>query len=377
MGKIRFDSDIVSGQIVQLKEAGKALKDVSEMMTLVSSCLNWKISSADLIHRRIDDYVKYVQSLENATSHLEEALEEISECYRNTERRLAENKQWNTISLTDDGEPVENKGGWDPFQFIRGLFHKENKEKYEVDSVVFDDKGKYGGDQGSAKGKIFGAKKELYDTVRKYHPEWNDKQIKKFLVKLNSEGCGYVAIANTIFMQYEGKEDEFKKKFGFDMYAKNGDLNYDQLIVDFYTATDNHWQDDEGNDFIYTEEDKSDVVGWGTIPESQKYRAELYLKEKGVNVNVQLGKEVTIKNYEELSKEGEVIINYHFGYIYDEKGKKVQFIEKGHSMTVTGVTDDGKFIVSSWGKKLYVDPDEIIDKNGKRTHFDFVYYQYG
>ena len=39
------------------------------------------------------------------------------------------------------------------------------------------------------------------------------------------EGCGYVAFANAIFKEYEGREAEFEKKFGFPMKDENGDLN--------------------------------------------------------------------------------------------------------------------------------------------------------
>lgn len=39
-------------------------------------------------------------------------------------------------------------------------------------------------------------------------------------------------------------------------------------------------------------------------------------------------------------------------------------------MTVTGVTEDGRFIVSSWGKRYYIDPD--TDYN--RLQFQQVRY---
>ena len=31
--------------------------------------------------------------------------------------------------------------------------------------------------------------------------------------------------------------------------------------------------------------------------------------------------------------------------------------DAGHAMTITGVTDDGRFIVSSWGETYYLDSD--------------------
>ena len=42
------------------------------------------------------------------------------------------------------------------------------------------------------------------------------------------------------------------------------------------------------------------------------------------------------------------------------------YIPGGHAITVTGVTDDGKWIVSSWGKKYYIDPNETFTyRDGK------------
>lgn len=35
-----------------------------------------------------------------------------------------------------------------------------------------------------------------------------------------------------------------------------------------------------------------------------------------------------------------------------------QKIEGGHAMSVTGVTSDGRMIVSSWGEKYYIAPYE-------------------
>ena len=45
--------------------------------------------------------------------------------------------------------------------------------------------------------------------------------------------------------------------------------------------------------------------------------------------------------------------------LYNEDGSKYRSDVGGHWMTITGVTDDGRYIVSSWGKKLYLKPDEL------------------
>ena len=52
------------------------------------------------------------------------------------------------------------------------------------------------------------------------------------------------------------------------------------------------------------------------------------------------------------------ILDNHFA-LYNEDGSKYRSDVGGHWMTITGVTDDGRYIVSSWGKKLYLKPDEL------------------
>ena len=57
-------------------------------------------------------------------------------------------------------------------------------------------------------------------------------------------------------------------------------------------------------------------------------------------------------------------------------GTVAQVIDGGHAMTVTGVTDDGKLIVSSWGNQYYIDPDEKItftNSQGKKVTTSMTY----
>ena len=66
-------------------------------------------------------------------------------------------------------------------------------------------------------------------------------------------------------------------------------------------------------------------------------------------------------NFNEIAKSGKhVIIAYRNGNLYNMDGTVAQLIDGGHAMTVTGVTDDGKLIVSSWGNQYYIDPNEKI-----------------
>lgn len=247
------------------------------------------------------------------------------------------------------------------------FFKSSDGYKY---NPAFDEDGLYGGNQSDPKN--LAESKELKNIVRKYYPNKTQKEISEYLVKLESEGCGYVALVNTVFAQYVGKQDEFRETFGFSMYKENGELNYEALVTDLYAATDNHNYSRFKGDVINDNEDDSNTVGYGTNRDSRKYRFELYMKEHGIDAKVDnnIGK-VTANNYDSISKKGDIIVGVHPCILYDEDGNKVVNINGGHAMTVTGYTADGMLIVSSWGEKYYIKPDS---KEYDRMQFQRIEY---
>jgi hypothetical protein len=47
--------------------------------------------------------------------------------------------------------------------------------------------------------------------VHKHYDEsLSDSECAEFTKALNNSGCGYTAMANTLFVEYEGREAEFK-----------------------------------------------------------------------------------------------------------------------------------------------------------------------
>lgn len=238
-----------------------------------------------------------------------------------------------------------------------------------VEDPAFDGEGTYGGNQSNPVNKYKDGSPDLEDIVRKYYPDFSDEDIEKYLKKLENEGCGYVALSNTLFKQYIGKEYEFEKTFGFPMYDKNGDLNYDALVTDFYSCTDNHneriflwWKWDELNGT----EDKSDVEGVGTTREKREYRWEKYLSEHNINVNVK-NVDVTPENYNKISSKGDIIVGVSPVILYNEDGKEIYNGNGGHAMTVTGITADGMYKVSSWGREYYI--------NSNNSAYDRIQFQ--
>ncbi len=171
---------------------------------------------------------------------------------------------------------------------------------------------------------------------------------------LNSEGCEYAAIVNTIFEYYVGRENgeqEFYNKFGYPLRDANGNLNYNYVLVDMYS--------------------KYDDPNFGGLTDDRAEKIiESYMGEAGkdgnskVNVDMETGVPITVTNVDNYLRSGkQVIISTQNVIIRNEDGSELQDCNNaGHSMVVTGVTPDGRYIVSTWGGKGYIDP--------KKQHFN-------
>lgn len=200
------------------------------------------------------------------------------------------------------------------------------------------------------------------------YADYSDKEIEELLIKLNSEGCGYVAFVNIIVDAYRRREEEFEAVFGFPLFLENADgdvyADYNRLIVDLYCAADNHkkvqymWRE---YDIYDADEDISPTVGWGTTPEDRIYRFERYMD--GYDIPVRLENiecdpdQVYQKCREEAELGNRVIISTCPVRLEDKDGEPAQ-MDGGHAMTVTGLTDDGRIEVSSWGEKYYISPED-------------------
>ncbi|BCN31499.1 hypothetical protein [Anaeromicropila herbilytica] len=262
-----------------------------------------------------------------------------------------------------------------------GLIENNIQANKDGRVVTFGVEGEYGGNQG---GPAKRAKDDdtLIDIVKKYFPNMSKDEIEDYLEKLNSEGCGYVAMVNTLFKNYEGREEEFEKKFGFPMCTvdKGGEkhLNFEYLITDYYAATDNHNQ--KSFLFFYwdhmdNDEDQSNTKGDGTTMDSREYRWEMYMKDHGIDVDVQSDVQITLENYSEYSKKVDIIIAIRPITLENELGDIVRNDAGGHAMTVTGITDDLRFIVSSWGRKYYVNPEYFKNLEDGYNNFQVVKYK--
>ena len=168
-----------------------------------------------------------------------------------------------------------------------------------------------------------------------------------------------MALANTLFVEYAGKPQKFEQTFGYPMY-KDGDLNYDRLILDIYATTDKAGFND-----------LADGLPQGTLDDTRTRIMNYFLDDKNVRVATEANADVTAGNFQKISEEGgHVILGYRNGSMYDENGRE-HYINRGHAITVTGIDEDGRYIVSSWGEKYYINPSDIgSDDSFMVFHYD-------
>lgn len=214
----------------------------------------------------------------------------------------------------------------------------------------------------------------LCEIVKQHFPEKTQEEIDALLLKLRKEGCGYVAMINSLFDFFIDFPDKFRKAFGFSMYDSDGSLNYNRVLVDLYCKKDNHnggrflfftWDIYAKNeDRVWRDEDKDGTYEWvekpfGNNELQMKYRWETYCKEHGIRASVNCPPLIQPNNFDRYSKKGSVSILCSDFKMSNDK-QQTTHVVNGHFMTITGITeDDKKFVVSSWGEKYYLDPKDI------------------
>ena len=102
---------------------------------------------------------------------------------------------------------------------------------------------------------------------------------------------------------------------------------------------------------------------------------------KNVNLKISNNQKITPQNIDDHLRNGDQVVLLGWNvpvYVLDSNGKVERTqICGGHGMVITGVTEDGKYIVSTWGKKAIVDPADIGKTNVKgkcKVSFTVVKY---
>ena len=238
----------------------------------------------------------------------------------------------------------------------------------------------------------------IIERLKEYFPNATMEDYECYLLKICNVGCGYTALINSLFEQYEGREQEFLDKFGFPMYdiKEDGtiDYNYEYLILDYFNYV---WGNsgysieelygDTGKDVQdgSLQEDQSYDKGkaTGTIPKIDQLFSS-FLKEKYnivSTIDVSNWSSATEDNYidiyNSLKKDDNtsIILSAAGIDLYDMEGNLVYSNVGGHAMYITGIAEDGKIKVSSWGEEYIVDLSNVSEREEGRIGFVSVDYE--
>lgn len=179
-------------------------------------------------------------------------------------------------------------------------------------------------------------------------------------------GCGYAAAANIIYKQFEGKEKEFENTFGFPMYeiSKEGTINFNyekmELLYFNYHAPSIHDSIIKyiKDPFTYTNLKDVDLDSVANFLEN--YGIDATSTKDYHNITTRfVNDDIVNDNLKNECNVNDYIIYGGIGYdLYDEFGDLYHSSSEdnaGHYMMITGFNDDGKPIVSSWGRKFILD----------------------
>ena len=197
----------------------------------------------------------------------------------------------------------------------------------------------YGGNQSSLKysAREFWSDESVRKVLDKYFPNATTEETIALFDKLASVGCGFTAIGNIIHKKFEGQEENFYNTFGYPMYnvkMVNGNLsidyNYEPVILDCFCQ-------------INARESVGETVQYALgLHDTYRTNIENYLN---TTYNVQL-----------TDLPESIAYRSEWGYsLYNMNGTICLPDGGPHAMVETGKIDDGKYIVSSWGKKLILD----------------------
>ncbi|MCC8162182.1 MAG: hypothetical protein LIO86_03180 [Lachnospiraceae bacterium] len=329
--------------IVENNLSTRLLRYAKEVRT-VSSRFSMGSSTNRAIRNKLSKQADAIMEERNQLVQMSKSLETIRNLYEKTEKRILAGD----VAAESEASLISYGGSGNIFgEFVNGIivWVVEKITGSEIEAIVFDENGEYGGDQGSLYdeansfwARIFSRYNEWYALVRSYFPdeELTDKQVRNYLKKLSTEGCSYVALRNTILLYYTGKEEEFEQTFGFPMYDDDGSLNHDRLLLDLYATMDNvsptTGEFDEYLDYdSETDGDIDEYVIWndttgrGVTSSEIKYNLETYMEQHGIKAEVTTGIDATADNYQQMTEQGKSVIVLAKGVnLYNMNGTKNQ-----------------------------------------------------
>ena len=189
----------------------------------------------------------------------------------------------------------------------------------------------------------------VMNMISKYYPTATMEEKTALLSKITNKGCGYAAITNLIFKEFEGNENSFYETYGFPMYDVRKitediyyiDYNYEPVIVDLFCKAND--PNAMGN-INYL------VQNGAGVNKERITRIFNYLKDtKGIHLSNTISAENIIgdRGYCLRDLDGE-IMEYHSD-------------TAGHIMLITEHDEAGNSYVSSWGQKFML--EKILDES--------------
>lgn len=262
-------------------------------------------------------------------------------------------------------------------------YHYDNMNTISIDEICFNDYydmnkfpgNTFGGDQNSLINNYDKYKEDVnfQKIVKKYYPNMSEKILKGDLKLFQLYGCGYVGLVNTLFLKYGDNIEFISDILGIDKECfVNNDKTidytkaYDYMVLDFmlYTQKDH---------FNYLLPDiKIPFENTSTTISYNKYLNEKNINNTCSNISSDINNIKKNSNSEKKASEickyidnllnngQKVCVNKTGGgklYKEDSNGSMIDagILPGGHCMSIIGTKDD-KLIVSSWGKKYYLDP---------------------
>lgn len=227
----------------------------------------------------------------------------------------------------------------------------------------------------------------IWDEMQKYYPLDSFDSVdeamdfyERYFQVICDTGCGYAAATNIIFMEYEGREDEFYETFGFPMYGINREkgaivFNYPAMMLKYFNYC---WagkysieEMEKGVDIADNIEDffRTDAVSTAADLRNfddflrDEYGIECTSDTDKVNQFTHFSSDEKILNKfnEQLNENDYLVYSGDNWDLYTMDGELYTESGGGHYLIILGSTEDGQLIVSSWGNKY------IVDVKGKKN----------
>ena len=221
-------------------------------------------------------------------------------------------------------------------------------------------------------------------------------------------GCGYAAITNIIFDLYKDSSILFESSYGFPMYYLDDQnrkiYNYEPILLDCYLTIMGDKETalyGSSTDRFLDEDDLFDsflgyIASRDPIACSKIINEEIEVDEEIVQPNVDSSLSVTVeyeggiysRSFEDSSsytKDDSLLTNEGAVQLYQERSKdynyavialynfeltpygsnagteKIRVENAGHYMQIIGVSENGNFIVSSWGREFELTDYSFVD----------------